>query len=63
MVQRIFWLPGETSATLGPNLRALLKLYSESVASSSPSGKYLQGCSMSSEFITGYIGYIDACKC
>ena len=38
MVQKIFWLPGETSATLGPNLRALLKLYSESVASSSPSG-------------------------
>ena len=41
MVQKIFWLPGETSATLGPNLRALLKLYSESVASSSPSGKYI----------------------
>ena len=45
MVQRMLWLPGETSATLGPNLKALLKLYSESVASP-PSGKYWQGCSM-----------------
>ena len=36
LVQKIFWLPGETSATLSPNLKGLLKLYSESVTS--PSG-------------------------
>ena len=39
MVQRILWLPGETSATLSPNLRALIKLYSESMAAS-PSGTF-----------------------
>ena len=45
MLQRMLWLPGETSATLSPNLRALIKLYSESV-SASPSGTF-QGCQIS----------------
>ena len=56
LVQRILWLPGESSATLSRNLKDLVELYSESVES---------GCPAASKLISGLLAAAAQflCKC